>query len=982
MVNNKFLLFLLFIFILSVSAVSADENITHDVNAHDGYAVQESQDIGNFTTLNDEISNLAAGDYYKLKKDYTYNPDDSDFINGVKITEDNVVIDGDGHTIDGAGMARIFDIVSNNVTLKNINFVNGHSSENGGAIYAKSSFNILNSTFTNNTAVSSGGAVFVESAFLDSKIDSTFINNSANSGGAIYFKGTTVNLTVNGYFENNLAQKSGGAIYVYGASTNATFASEFYNNSANRTSGGAIFFRSSVENSLFDSIFKYNRAGYGAGIFFYKSSNINRFSSDFRYNVALSCGGAMFFHNTTNNNNFTGYFINNSALGKLDEVNGNGGAITFKDTSSNCRFECDFINNTAAKTGGGVNYRHTPFNITFNSSFINNQALVGGGVNFFESFENVVFNGKFTRNFAVYGGAIALKNGVIENIIFEDNSAETGGAIYFDEDGAVSNCVFNRNFISDEYGDGGAIYFNNAGVVSNSNFTGNRAVYYGGAVYFKANGTVIDSNFNNNDAQNGGSVYIYGAGEVNNCNFTNNSARTGGAIEFWKNATVTNAMFNDNYARYGGGAIYSSGALNITESVFNRNSAAENTGGAVYVYSEAEILYCNFTNNTSREKGGSAYFNSDAIVKNVLVSNSKTKEGAIYFRKNGTVEQSNFTNNNANDGGAIVAYGNLSISNSNFENNSASYGTNHVSLKGNATITLINVDPSSIEPFYIGYLTVINATNVTYGKIVIITVNVTDKNSNPFKNGTVSCVIAGKTYSVGVENGTASLVIDNLNARNYNVNVTYDGGEYVAISQAKFTVFKKNAVITAVSKAYIINYGGKYFIRLKDSSGNLLKGKTVEFILNGKKLKSGVTGANGIATLVLAPNILKAAKAGTKNLVIRFSDSNYNTVSKTVKIKILKEKTKIFGVNKNFIKSKKIKVYVAYLKDIKGKAVKKALVTLKVNGKIYKVKTNLKGQAIFKITKLTKKGKFKAAIKFAGNGYYQLSFRTVLFNVR
>ena len=118
MVNNKFLLFLLFIFILSVSAVSADENITHDVNAHDGYAVQESPDVGNFTTLNDEISNLAVGDYYKLKKDYAYNPDDSDFINGVKITEDNVVIDGDGHTINGAGMARIFDIVSNNVTLK------------------------------------------------------------------------------------------------------------------------------------------------------------------------------------------------------------------------------------------------------------------------------------------------------------------------------------------------------------------------------------------------------------------------------------------------------------------------------------------------------------------------------------------------------------------------------------------------------------------------------------------------------------------------------------------------------------------------------------------------------------------------------------------------------------------------------------------------------------------------------------------------
>ena len=62
MVNNKFLLFLLFIFILSVSAVSAHENFTYDINAHEDYAVQESQDVGNFTGLNDEISNIAAGD--------------------------------------------------------------------------------------------------------------------------------------------------------------------------------------------------------------------------------------------------------------------------------------------------------------------------------------------------------------------------------------------------------------------------------------------------------------------------------------------------------------------------------------------------------------------------------------------------------------------------------------------------------------------------------------------------------------------------------------------------------------------------------------------------------------------------------------------------------------------------------------------------------------------------------------------------------
>ena len=56
---------------------------------------------------------------------------------------------------------------------------------------------------------------------------------------------------------------------------------------------------------------------------------------------------------------------------------------------------------------------------------------------------------------------------------------------------------------------------------------------------------------------------------------------------------------------------------------------------------------------------------------------------------------------------------------------------------------------------------------------------------------------------------------------------------------------------------------------------------------------------------------------------------------------------------------------------------KKVKVYLKVNGKTYAAKTNSKGQATFKITKLTKKGKHTAAIIFNANKYYNKAAKKV-----
>lgn len=693
----------MFILILSISAVNAQDTIENDVGICD-MSVNSAKledypsmdEIGSFTDLNDEISKIAPGGNFTLKTDYAYSSNDSNYKSGIRITQDNIVIDGNGHTIDGSGQSRIFDIASNNVTLKNINFVNGYSSENGGAIFAISNLNILNSVFNNNVAKNFGGAVYIENAILNCEINSIFRNNSATSGGAIYFKNRIVNATINGFFEGNKAERAGGAIAVQGEFTNNTIASEFYNNSANAASGGAIFLRSLAENNMFESIFRYNYAFYGAGIFFYYKANNNKFNSDFRFNVAKSCGGAIFFYNTTNYNNFSGYFINNSALGKVDEVNGNGGAITFKDVSCNSIFTCDFVNNTAAKHGGGLNYKETPHNITLSSNFINNKAKSGGGVNFFESFENVVFDGYFMSNSAVYGGAIAIKNGDIENTSFWNNSARDGGAIYFDDDGTVSGCEFKNNSFIGSYGDGGAVYFRNRGIITNCNFTNNKAVYYAGAVYFGDDGKVHNSNFKDNEAQNGGSVYIYGAGEVVSCNFTNNNARTGGAIEFWQSGIVYNSNFNNNFARFSGGAIYCSDNLRMSNCSLSNNSAEQNAGGAIYCFKKADISQCNFTDN-SASVGGAVYLYGDGgiISKSVFFDNfADEKGGAIFLEgSNSNFNIVNFTGNNATKGSAIYKTANADdfiITNVVFGRNRANSSEIQIVVDGNGSSALNN----------------------------------------------------------------------------------------------------------------------------------------------------------------------------------------------------------------------------------------------------------------------------------------------------
>ena len=95
--------------------------------------------------------------------------------------------------------------------------------------------------------------------------------------------------------------------------------------------------------------------------------------------------------------------------------------------------------------------------------------------------------------------------------------------------------------------------------------------------------------------------------------------------------------------------------------------------------------------------------------------------------------------------------------------------------------------------------------------------------------------------------------------------------------------------------------------------------------------------------------------------------------------KTTKIKTAITAKSQTFKAKAKTKKITITLKG-NGKTLNKKKVTLKVNKKTYAAKT-VKGKATFKI-KLTKKGKFTALIKFAGDSSYKASQKKITVKIK
>lgn len=372
-----------------------------------------------------------------------------------------------------------------------------------------------------------------------------------------------------------------------------------------------------------------------------------------------------------------------------------------------------FSNNNAASAGGAIyvisgTVEITESNFDANSANGTSANLGGGAICVADGKVTITgkadLSNKFTNNSAVNAGAINVTDSanaevVVENYVFEENSATTGngGAIRAADQIKLVACQFNKNHADKSWG--GAIYVTNASkgtITSDStgvSFVGNTA-NEGGAIYYNTANTLdVDSwTFAENNAiTNGGAIYkAAGSVTIKNSDFgkyvadatdaadkylEGNTAGTAGGGIYNKSGDTTfkNTNFYGNKAsaggNNGGGAILvydgtvtltgkadaknviagnsskDAGAINVADSAnaqlivsnykFEDNQATGNAG-AIRAANEIKLTNCEFNRNTATSLGGAIY------VTNASKGKISSESSSV-----------NFTGNNAGSGGAI-----------------------------------------------------------------------------------------------------------------------------------------------------------------------------------------------------------------------------------------------------------------------------------------------------------------------------------------
>jgi len=415
------LLFVSFVLLLSLTAVSANENNT-------------------FTDLQTAIDE--SGNEVNINRDYAYNNTaDGKYGDGIVISNRELVINGNGYAFDGSDQARILLVNQCNLTVNNLILTNGLS-QYGSGIYAKNSNIILNNVTFKNMNSSQAGVCLINSGSLTIE-DSSFINTTSEKGSAVF--GALADIKI----KNSEIQKSSsnwGAVYLLGANANITN-TDFVNLSSNYAS--AVYAAGSkvmIDKSKFTNLKSSKTAGAigskESEEFIIKNSEFSNISSD-------KNGGSLYFDLVEN------VEISNSTF--TQSYAEFGGAILQLEGKLSVE-NCNFTHNSALYDGGVIYTSYVNLKIN-NSNFANNYGLndgnrgSNGGSLYLDMTNATINNSNFTNNFAAFnGGAIYTYDTSLSmnQNYFTNNSLLNTTGIFsaFDKNYTALNCNFTEDIIS------------------------------------------------------------------------------------------------------------------------------------------------------------------------------------------------------------------------------------------------------------------------------------------------------------------------------------------------------------------------------------------------------------------------------------------------------------------------------------------------------------------------------------------------------
>ena len=287
-------------------------------------------------------------------------------------------------------------------------------------------------------------------------------------------------------------------------------------------------------------------------------------------------------------------------------------------------------------------------------------------------------------------------------------------------------------------------------------------------------------------------------------------------------------------------------------------------------------------------------------------------------------------------------------------------------------------------------------TNITIASDLNITAYLVDENGKPISNAeiiwcigdTVNSIMTSQDGSFTIKGvakskvtmdyaGNETLLATNTSITLQNVITQPKLGSYFNVTEG--TTFETYAVETAAGEK-----GALYAFTLRDSNGNPIANATVTFAYKTVVFNS-TTDENGTLHLGISTYLAQDALCAMSYV----GDDRYNATFVAFNFKIMKKPTAIKAYLAKFKVKTKVKMYTVTLKTYKassrdGKVYLNAgkVIKLKVNGKNYYATTNSKGQAVFKITNLNKKGIYTAKVVYGGSDTYQAVSKKVKLVVK